>query len=401
MVRPRAPEERMDAQTANCPIRVLHLIGSGGHGGVNSFVLQLLKGIDRSRFSLGVCSFGGEGVVLDEMRGLGIDACTLNPEGKYGPQAVFRYFRHITSGGYKIVHAHVGARIPRLVARMSGCRTIAHAHGPPEASSDRIRERDPSLKSSFRTAFGVGSDLIVACSGHTGLMLKTICPELASRVRVIYNGIELDRWQLAGTGDRIQRKLAVGLTGDAVVVGFAGRLVPLKRVDCLVEAAEYSIARHGNLSFVVLGDGALRPALEHRAAALGGRFRFLGWQATADWMPLFDMLVLPSESEGLPLCILEAMACAIPVIAASVGGIPEAVIDGVTGILVPPGDSQALSRAIDSLAGDLDMRRKMGLAGKARAEELFDSRLMTRRFEDLYANLHRSPTRRCQLEDRN
>lgn len=388
----KAPRRHIgrNASTAGRPIRVVQLIGSSGHGGVNSFVLQLLKNVDRAHFRLAVCSFGGEGVALNEMRGLGVEACALNGVGEYGPQTIFRYFRHIRSRGYGIVHAHVGARIPRLVARLAGCRTIAHAHGPTEESADRIRRHDPSLKSEFRTAFGVGSDSIVACSKDTGLMLETICPELAPRVGVIYNGIDLNQWQRNCAGDSQQRKIDAGLPGDAIVVGFAGRLVPLKRVDTLVTAAERAIARNSKLTFVVIGDGALRPKLEKQARLLGDRFRFLGWQDSAYWMPLFDMLVLPSESEGLPLCILEAMASSVPVVASSVGGVSEAVVDGVTGILVPPGNPQALSRAIDALAGDREKRHRMGLAGRARAEEVFDARAMARSVEDLYLRLHRS-----------
>ena len=164
-------------------------------------------------------------------------------------------------------------------------------------------------------------------------------------------------------------------------------MVPVKRIDCIAEAARRVLVEHRNVQFVLLGDGPLRPRIERETAALGDRFRFMGIRSVAQWMPMLDVLLLPSESEGLPYSILEAMACGVPVIASSVGGIPEAVVDDKTGILVPPGDPAALTCAISSLVGDPDRRREFGVEARARTASHFDAAVMARQFEDLYREL--------------
>jgi glycosyltransferase involved in cell wall biosynthesis len=196
--------------------------------------------------------------------------------------------------------------------------------------------------------------------------------------------------QLAGrpsAAEMEERRRAGGLSQHSVLVGFLGRIIPLKGPDCLLAAAQTLIPRHPHLHFVLLGDGCLRTALEQQAVSLGARFQLLGDRPSSEWFPLIDILVLPSESEGLPFAVLEAMAWGKPVVASAVGGVPEAVVDGETGLLIPPGDVRALETALNTLICHPEMRRQMGLAGRARAERLFDSRQMARSFENLYVRL--------------
>ncbi len=371
-------------------VRVLHLVDSGWPGGPNTFVLELLRSIDRSRFQTGVCSISSEGPVLEEMSHLA-EVFTLHRQGRFDWAAIGRYLHGIRAGGYDIVHAHFGSRIPRCTAKLAGCRVIAHAHGLPEDCLNRVAQGDPRLSREFKNSLGICADSIVACAHFVAQAFSRICPELESRISVIHNGVDLNQWRPVTPEERRRRKLAAGFPGNATVVGFAGRLIALKRVGCLLEAAQRLVVRHPDLYLLVLGDGPLRPELERQAQSLGGRCRFLGWCKSLDWFPLFDVLALPSESEGLPFAVLEAMALGIPVVASAVGGTPEAVSDGETGFLVPPGDSRALESALDTFIGDSignsKTRREMGLAGRARAENLYDSRLMARRFEELYMGL--------------
>jgi glycosyltransferase involved in cell wall biosynthesis len=378
-------------------IKVLHLVESGWPGGVNSFVLELLRSIDLSRFPIGICSFSSAGPVLDAMRELGAEVLTLDQSARFDPRTIWKYWHWIRAHGYQIVHANFGARLPRCTAQWTGCRTIAHAHGLPDDWPRRSACQDPRLEREFKAGYGGCADSIVACSQSLSETMRQVCPALASRISVIPNGLDLQRWRPIappiappiGKDEKRQRRLAAGLPGDAIVIGFAGRLVQLKRLDCLLEAAPRLAARHPQVHFLVLGDGPLRPALERQAHVLGDRCRFLGWGHGSDWLPLFDVLVLPSESEGLPYCVLEAMALGIPVVASAVGGLREAVVEGQTGFLVPPGDAPALEAALERLIADSEMRQKIGLAGRLRAESLYDSRVMARRFEELYERLCR------------
>lgn len=159
------------------------------------------------------------------------------------------------------------------------------------------------------------------------------------------------------------------------VVLYAGRLRTRKAVAVLVEAfAELRSRRVASL--VVAGDGEHREALEARVRALGleGSVRFLGAVPRPDmlrWYATADLFCLPSLYEGFPVAILEAMAAGLPVVSTTVSGIPEAVADGETGLLVPPENAAALAGALQRLADDEVLRRRMGEAGKRRVREEF------------------------------
>lgn len=161
-------------------------------------------------------------------------------------------------------------------------------------------------------------------------------------------------------------------TGSPVVL-FAGRLRTRKAVAVLLEAFARLRSEHPEAALVVVGDGEQHDALGARAERLGiaGAVRFAGAQprdAMGAWYGAADLFCLPSLYEGFPLAILEAMAAGLPVVATAVAGVPEAVVDGVTGRLVPPEDATALARALSELAADPEGARRMGEAGRRRVE---------------------------------
>jgi glycosyltransferase involved in cell wall biosynthesis len=162
------------------------------------------------------------------------------------------------------------------------------------------------------------------------------------------------------------------------VVLAVGHLSEVKGYPVFLEAAARLAPRLGDVAFVALGGETTTPGyravLEARAAALGvaARVHFLGWRSdVARVMGAADVVVLPSLAEGLPLAVLEAMACGRPVVASAVGGVPEAVVDGRTGLLVPPGDAGALAEAIQRVLEDPAAGRRMGAEGRRRLEAHF------------------------------
>jgi glycosyltransferase involved in cell wall biosynthesis len=211
-----------------------------------------------------------------------------------------------------------------------------------------------------------GIDCIVAISESIrGQMVAGGIPP--SLIRTIYEGIDLSIYPRRTVPNPHQ-------TGDRVVVGTVAHLSPEKGLQFLVEAAALIPSVRSRLKFVIVGDGQCRGELESlvRDKGLSDCFNFAGFQdRTVQATRSFDMFVLPSLSEGLSSAILTAMACSLPVIATNVGGIPELVRNGVTGLLVPPGDPQSLGGAIQQLLDDPDAAFQMGLRGRARAEEHF------------------------------
>jgi glycosyltransferase involved in cell wall biosynthesis len=195
----------------------------------------------------------------------------------------------------------------------------------------------------------------------------------AGAVRVIYNGVPP------------APALASRSPSSTPVIGAVGRLSHEKGLDTLLRAVQAI----PDCQLTILGDGDERANLESLASSLGiaGRVTFAGWVEppwTARWS--FDVLAMPSHYEGFPLVLLEAMQAGIPVVASAVGGIPEMIVDGHDGVLVPPQDSDALARALTAVLADRAGREAM--TGRARVvAERFTTERMAEQFEALYAEL--------------
>lgn len=167
------------------------------------------------------------------------------------------------------------------------------------------------------------------------------------------------------------------------VAGTLARLDAIKGLDVLLSAA----AAVPEIDVTIIGDGPEGGPLRSLADDLGlaGRVSFTGWSSSPrDLLSKFDIFVLPSRGEGLPLSILEAMFAELPVVATDVGSVSEAVDDGVTGILVPPDDARALGDALRTLAVNPELRKRMGDAGRRKAVTAFSTSAMASAYEDLY-----------------
>ncbi len=176
---------------------------------------------------------------------------------------------------------------------------------------------------------------------------------------------------------------------DRIVVA-AGRLSPEKGFGDLVEAAATAIRREPRLGFVLFGDGPLRRDLSARIDQLGltNRVVLAGFREdVTKYLPHADVVALPSLTEGLPVILLEALAAGVPVVATTVGGIPEVVEEGVSGMLVPAGEPERLAQRLVALcANDID-RRALGAAGRARVRAEFTFATQSRKYEDLFERL--------------
>lgn len=257
-------------------------------------------------------------------------------------------------------YACQGALIAGVLTRT---RIVAVEHLPFHSPSGLMRWSRRRLHPFYAAHVSVGDESARLVEAEVGLPRGS--------VRTIHNGVpEVD---LPPPPDG----------PHAPVLGSLGRLDEQKGYELLVEA----LARIPDATGVIVGEGSLRAELETRAAALGvgARLRLPGWSDDArSHLPEFDVFVLPSRYEGFPLSILEAMLAGLPVVASDVGSVSEAVVDGETGFVVPPGDVDALTAALRRLVDDPDLRRSLGAAGRARAEREFTARAMAARYERLY-----------------
>jgi glycosyltransferase involved in cell wall biosynthesis len=201
----------------------------------------------------------------------------------------------------------------------------------------------------------------------------------------IPNGVDAAR--LVPTRERAATRRGLGVPAGALVLLGVGALTAEKDPLGQFELAAALLAGRPSGRYLVAGDGPLRPDLEAavRASGLDGQVALLGARAdVADLLAASDLLLLASRTEGMPACVIEAGMAGVPVAGYALAGIPEVVLDGVTGVLTPPGDFGGLARRAAALLDDAAARRRMGEAATARCRALFDIRPIARRYLELY-----------------
>lgn len=188
-------------------------------------------------------------------------------------------------------------------------------------------------------------------------------PRHWDRLRIVHCGVAPEEYEVRVHRDPARR------------IAFVGRLAEVKGVTVLLDA--FASLDRSDVELVLVGDGHLRSELEARAAELGvaERVRFTGYLSQAEVRGILadtDVFCLPSFAEGVPVVLMEALACGVPVVATRVAGVAELVEDGGSGILVHPGDPEPLARALQTVLADRDLRARMGAAGRQRVEREFD-----------------------------
>ncbi|MCK4364174.1 MAG: glycosyltransferase family 4 protein, partial [Candidatus Aminicenantes bacterium] len=206
---------------------------------------------------------------------------------------------------------------------------------------------------------------------------------------VIYSGIELNILKESSSEEKQNLKKELGIPENSLIVGTAGRLVPVKGPEFLVKASKYIISKYPDTYFMFTGDGPLEQDLKRKALEMGisDNIIFLGWRDDlAKIISIYDIFVLPSLNEGMGRVLVEAMALGKSIVASNVGGIPDLVTHGKNGFLVPPKNPKELAKYIQVLLEDKDKREKMGLAGKEIAYN-FTSERMIEKIANLYKKL--------------
>ena len=281
----------------------------------------------------------------------------------FGLSASFYLLRQRHS--YQLIHYH-GASLPTglvaVVAKVLRKPMIAKVtgmYGGYEAGS---------LKSGF---WGLGNlllpllktlDRIVATSGRIdrGLIAEGF-PR--SKIVRIPNHVNCRRFKPVSQTQRTGTRARLGFQAHHIIVTFCGRLLPRKGVDCLLESWKEIAKDYPEAHLILLGEGVLQEKLkaEVKRCGLGHQVRFCGFVSNVeDYLASTDVFVLPSSKEGFPNALLEAMACGLPVVASRIGGVEDLVQDGKNGLLVPPGDPEALTLALRRVMEDRKLARRLG-----------------------------------------
>lgn len=358
--------------------RVAYVIWSLGLGGAEQVVIRLAAGLDRRRFEPLICCLDERGSFAAQAEEAGVEVVAMGKKGPLDAGAAYRLARLFRSRRIQVVHTHLwggnvwgrlaalGARVPKIVISEHNLdtwkkrhhflidRALAPATTRLVAVSHQVRE--------FYEARGVGR----------------------GRWQVIYNGVDTRLVPARGRGAAF---LDLGLAPDTPVVALIGRLVPAKAPGVFLRAVAQAAVQVPALRALIVGDGPLRSEIEAEALRLGlaERVVFMGIRKDVpELLAGLNAVLFSSVREGLSLTMLEAMAARVPVVATAVGGTPELITHGRTGLLVPPGQPEQLAQALVGLLLDPAASAAIQEAARTCVEERFSLASMVEAHEALY-----------------
>lgn len=368
-------------------IRVAYCIDNMDFGGTELNAVRTAERLDRSRFELSVACLRPSGPLRARYEALGIPVVGFESGRLYGPsgwRAGGRLLRFFRAQRPHVVHCH-DAYTSIFAA------PLARAASVPGVIASRRTWRSPHLRRllwlnrwTYRAA-----DVVLANSPAVARLVETEARYPAARIRVIPNFLDEEAFDPPAPGfvDRFRAEL--GIPSGATVIGIVARLSRVKDHATLLRAMA-EIGDLDDLWCAIVGDGPERAALAALAGSLGveHRVRFAGHRPpTPSPHAAFDVSVLCSTSEAFPNTVIEAMAAGRAVVATAIGGIPDAVVEGETGILVPPCDPSALASALRRLVDDPAMRAAYGAAAREVARARFSAEKALHDIQSLYSTL--------------
>jgi glycosyltransferase involved in cell wall biosynthesis len=362
-------------------VKVVHLVIDGEVAGGQLVALQLARAArDRGHEVAFVSPSPGDFIELGEREGFRTLVVPLG--AALDVRSLIRLTSVLRAERADVLHTHAHFSLNvlgRLAGRLAGAQVVAHMHISNVFRADGVARRAQVAVDNVTAR--LCSRIVAVSEATRDSLVRQGYP--AARVVVVHNGI--------GPAAPVEPRRPKGVPDAAPLLLHVGRLAPVKGQRELIEAL--ALLRRPDALAVLAGKdletgGSYQCELEALAAELGVRERvvFAGYR---DDVPALlaaaDVFVLPSFVEGLPLTVLEAMAAARPVVASRVGGTPEAVVHGETGVLVPPGDVEALAGALNELLADPERARRLGEAGKQRVKERFSVGVMSDRVLAAYA----------------
>jgi len=379
-------------ETNSRPLKVVYVIDDLGLGGAQRQLVLLVTALPRTRFDIEVISLSADkAAYASAIREAGIPLTMIPHAGAWSWRTFFRVWSRMRRVRPDIVHTwlftadlygRLSAWLARVPVIMSAVRSVEPWKAKHYVAVDRLLRH-------VTDAFTVNARAI----GDVLTARERINPK---KLRVIYNGVDLEKFTLNGREEGGRKKeekpglpssLFFLSSSQSPLVGIIGRLGPEKDQATFVRAAALVLQQVPAARFLIVGNGPLKGELRRLARRLGVGAQVHFLEGQSDIAPVFaalDLVVISSRYEGCCNVILEGMAMGKPVIATAVGGNPELVVPGHTGLLVPAQDSHAMANAIVRLVRSPHEARAMGLAGRQRIEEQFSLRRMIEEHEQLY-----------------
>lgn len=366
-------------------MKILHVVHGLARGGLENGVVNLLNGLPPNEFAQAVCCLDVRGEMVDRVRrDVPIHFLARQRNDLKLP---LRLKQVIDDWQPDVVHcrnwntwldAYAGHRLAGGRRR----KLVWSFHGFADRDEFPWRRRVVSRLLAART------DRLAAVCQDAARRFADKAGISASRFAVLYNGVDTRRFCPAA--DRARERAELGIDPDTLLIVTVANFSPVKDHKGLLDALARLSPGAPKLRFLFLGEGPLRAALEAQVRALGldDRVAMPGSSdRVARYLAVADFCILPSRLEGMSNAILEAMACGLPVIARAVGGNPELVVDGHTGLLCPADDVPALAEAIGRLIDNPELRRDMAVAARQRAESVFSIEAMMTAYGDFYRSV--------------
>ncbi|MDD5722591.1 MAG: glycosyltransferase [Syntrophales bacterium] len=363
------------------PIRVMQITHDLAIGGLQQVVVNICRNINRDRFSVSVLCLRAGGELVSELEEIGIPVLML-PQKRYGTD----YFSFLKVASIlrrektEVIHTHnkqpfIDGTLGGIIARS---RTIVHTdHG--RIFPDKRR---------YAFAEWVMSHFvyrIASVSNKTREDLIRYEKIRRKKIITVPNGVDERLFETCTDPEAKKREL--GISGRYPILGIGARLVKEKGIDYLLGAVSELRKHYPGILLIIAGTGPYEDTLKNGASELEitDHVAFVGARMDMpELLSVFDVYVLPSLSEGMPLALLEAMAAGCPIVATNVGGVPDIITDGYNGTLVEPRDSYALAKAILDIMRDDEQRERFRERSRFLYEQHYSATAMTKIYESLY-----------------
>lgn len=363
--------------------RILHLIDTAGPGGAETVLIHLVDGLEERGWESRVLVPRADWL-YEQLAKRGVDCRLAESRGRASFRLLLSLIREIKDFGPHLIHAHfMGSGVYGTIASSlsNGAPLVCTFHGTPDVDPD---DRLLGLKARILSR---SRNRIVYVSHHLRRHLEPILGVPSRLGEVIHNGIPFPEEEPPKNALTLE-----GIEPDARLIGAVGNLRPAKDYPNLLRAAQHVCRSDPKAEFVIAGNGpgeVLQDLRDlQRSLGIEGKVHFLGFRSDVrSILAAIEVFVSSSETEGLPLASVEAMAMGKPVVLTDCGGVPEVVEDGRSGLLVPVKSPQALADGVLRLLGDRELAEQLGKAGRARVRAAFSLRSMLDGYTHLYERL--------------
>ncbi|MFC1620950.1 glycosyltransferase [Candidatus Omnitrophota bacterium] len=356
-------------------------------GGAEKLGYEIAQGLDKTRFSVKSICLYGPGVIGERLVSEGMVLTHSLMRNKYDFLAIFRLIKILRKEKIDVLHLESSPLVLFLgficgrIARIPRISTTIHTMRKPEAWK--------------RYKSGIINKLILRRLDRISVPSKIKYDSLIKeygldqkKLELIQNGIDIKKFDRLKKANGLKKEL--GISRDKKIIGMVGRLVNEKAHDVFLKAAGYIIESEPDVKFLIIGDGKEKKELKALADNLGISkdviFFGKGTQDIPGLISIFDVAVLSSRMELFPLVLLEYMAASKPIVATRVGGNPEIITHGESGIIVPPEDPKALAENVIALLKDKDRGRNMAALARKRVKQEFSLEKMIERMERFFLN---------------